>query len=146
MQYVLSGFTHEMGFRVFAFQGIGEDHARTEYSVKADLAAIRRYGIRVQELPLLCRGILERRGADEEQRTFTYTEGEMSLHADVCAAQALTQQKKRPPRRPPVPDADAATRDPRLPAGPVQYAPVRPSAPIVGRHLWVLPQKSSNRW
>jgi hypothetical protein len=131
-----------MGFRVFAFLGVSEDHARTEYSVKADLAAIRRYGIRVQELPLLCRGILERRGAGEEQRTFTYTEADMSLHADVCAAQALTQ-KRRPPRRPPGPDAEAATRDPRLPTGPVRYDAGRPSEPIVGRHLWVLPQKSN---
>jgi len=117
MQYVLTGFSHEMGFRVFAFQGVGEHHAQTEYSVKADLAAIRRYGIRVQELPLLCRGVLERRGEDEEQRAFTYTEADMCLHANVCAAEARTQ-KKRPPRRPPGPDADAATRDPRLPTGP----------------------------
>ena len=143
MQYVLSGFSHEMGFRVFEFQGLGEDHARTEYSVKADLAAIRRYGIRVQELPLLCRGILERRGEGEEQRTFTYTEADMSLHADVCAAQALTQ-KKRTPRRPPGHDADAATGDPQLPTGPVRYAEGRPSEPIVQRHLWVLPQKSNS--
>ena len=59
MQYILTGFTHDMGFRVFAFEGIGEDRVRTEYKVRADLALIHRYGIRVQELPLLCRGILE---------------------------------------------------------------------------------------
>lgn len=112
MQYVLSGFSHEMGFRVFAFQGVGVDHALTEYSVKADLAAIRRYGIRLQELPLLCRGILERRATAEEQRTFTYTEADMSLHASVCTAQALTQNK-RTPRRSPIQDAGADTRDPR---------------------------------
>jgi len=116
MQYVLSGFSHEMGFRVFSFEGVGKDHARTEYNVKADLAAIRRYGIRVQELPLLCRAILERRGEDDERRTFTYTEAEMSLHANVCAAQALTQ-RKRPPRRSFVHDAGDSTRDPRLPTG-----------------------------
>jgi hypothetical protein len=116
MQYILNGFTHEMGFRVFAFQGIGEHYARTEYSVKADLAATRRYGIRVQELPLLCRGILERRGEEEERHAFTYTEADMSLHADVCAAEALAH-KRRTPRRPPVPGAGAAHRDPRLPTG-----------------------------
>ena len=60
MQYILTGFTHDMGFRVFAFEGVGEDRVRTEYRVKADLALIRRYGIRVQELPLLCRAVLER--------------------------------------------------------------------------------------
>jgi hypothetical protein len=98
MQYILTGFTHDMGFRVFAFEGIGEDRGRTDYKVRADLALIRRYGIRVQELPLLCRGILERRNEGEGQRTFTYTEADMRLNADLCASRtAVAQKKKAPP-------------------------------------------------
>ena len=116
MQYVLTGFSHEMGFRVFSFEGVGKDHARTEYNVKADLAVIRRYGIRVQELPLLCRAILERRGEDDERRTFIYTEADMSLHANVCAAQALTQ-RKRPPRRPFGQDSGDSMRESRQHTG-----------------------------
>ena len=95
MHYVLTGFTHDMGFRVFAFDCVGEDRVRTEYKVKADLALIKRYGIRVQELPLLCRGILERRSADEQRRTLTYTEADMRINADSCAAAA---QKRKAPR------------------------------------------------
>ena len=61
MQFVLTGFTQDLGFRVFAFEGIGADRIRTKFTVKAELALIRNYGIRIQELPLLCRGLLDRR-------------------------------------------------------------------------------------
>ena len=66
MQFVLVGFSSDLGFRVFSFEGIAEDRTRTRFAVRTDLALIRNYGIRVQELPILCRGLLERR--DETQR------------------------------------------------------------------------------
>lgn len=114
MRYVLTGFTHDMGFRVFAFDGVGEDRVRSAYRVRTDLALIRRYGIRMQELPLLCRGILERRVEDEE-RAFTYTEADMRLHADVCAARdAEAKKKKAAFRRPPGENVGAAWRRPQL--------------------------------
>ena len=106
MQYIITGFTHDMGFRVFAFEGIGEDRVRTEYKVRADLALIQRYGIRVQELPLLCRGILERRNEDEDQQAFTYTESDMRRNAELYAAElcalrtADVQKRKAPSKRP----------------------------------------------
>lgn len=98
MQFVIVGFTDEMGFRVFAFEGVGADRVRTEYKVKADLTLIRKYGIRLQELPLLCRAILEQHLGSDAQRTFTYTEADMSLRADFCAAQA--EAKRKVPRKP----------------------------------------------
>ncbi len=113
MQYILTGFTHDMGFRVFAFECAGEDTVRTEYKVRADLLLVRKYGIRVQELPLLCRGILERRDGGDQQRMFTYTEADMCLRADVCAAQAAAH-KRKPPRRPPSENAGAAWRGPHV--------------------------------
>ena len=100
MQYTLTGFTHDRGIRVFAFECVGEDRTRTQYKVRADLALTQRYGIRVQELPLLCRGVLERRNEGEEQRTFTYTEADMRLNADLCASRAAVEQKRKAPRRP----------------------------------------------
>jgi len=81
MQFILTGFTQDMGFRVFAFERMGEDRIRTKYTVRADLALILRYGIRLQELPLLCRGLLERRENGEEASTLTFTEDEMCLYA-----------------------------------------------------------------
>ena len=111
MRYILTGFTHDSEFRIFAFEYIGEDRARTEYTVKANLVLIRKYGIRVQELPLLCRGILERRIAGEEQRTFTYTEADMSSFcADARAAKDAAAQKKKTPRRPPNDNTGTAWR------------------------------------
>jgi hypothetical protein len=114
MQYILTGFTHDMGFRVFAFEGVGEDRVRTEYRVKADLALIRRYGIRVQELPLLCRAVLERRNETKEQRTFTYTEADMCVQADVRATRDAATQKKKTPRRTPSENVGSAWRGPQL--------------------------------
>ena len=112
MQYILTGFTHDMGFRIFAFEGIGEDRVRTEYKVKADLALIHRYGIRVQELPLLCLGILERRNEAEEQQTFTYTEGDMRRNAELCAGRAADAQKRKAPRNTPSANVGVAWRGP----------------------------------
>jgi hypothetical protein len=112
MQYILTGFTHDVGFRVFAFECIGEDRVRTPFVVRADLALIRKYGIRMQELPLLCRRILEQRDGNDTERTFTYTEAAMSLRANVSAAEAAAQ-KRKPPRRPPTENSGAAWRGPQ---------------------------------
>jgi hypothetical protein len=57
MQFVLTGFTQDLGCRVFAFDGIAVDRIRTAFTVRADMALIRRYGIQIQELPLLCRSV-----------------------------------------------------------------------------------------
>jgi hypothetical protein len=113
MQFILTGFTQDAGFRVFAFQRMEADRSRTEFTVRADLALIRRYGIRMQELPLLCRSLLDRREAADETRTVTFTEDEMRLHAGACeAARLAAAQKKRPPRRPPSENLGSAWRGP----------------------------------
>ena len=98
MQYVLTGFTNDMGFRIFAFDVVGDDRVSTAYSVRADLTLVRRYGIKLQELPLLCRGILEQRIlGSHHQSTFTYTEAEMCIYADArtVAAEKLKAARKR---------------------------------------------------
>lgn len=101
MQFILKGFSQAMGFRVFAFEGIAADRTRTVFTVRTDLALTRRYGIRLQELPLLCRKVLERRDEGENKRTFTYTEEDMCLHASDCAAaRDAAAQKRKSPRRP----------------------------------------------
>jgi hypothetical protein len=99
--FVLNGFTSELGFRVFAFERIEDDRTRTSCTVRADLALIRRYGIQIQELPLLCRALLDRveeRGAG----SLTFTEDDMRTCADEKAAGAreLAAKKKRQPQKP----------------------------------------------
>lgn len=102
LRFVFAGFTQESGVRVFAFEKIAEDQTRTKYSVRADLALSRRYDIRMQELPLLCRVFLERQGAEEDRRAFTLTEQEMSIWAKESAAKLrFPSFKKRPPVNPP---------------------------------------------
>ncbi len=112
MLYILTGFTHDLGFRVFAFERIGEDRVRTAFSVRADLALARKYGIRTQELPLLCRSVLEQHDGSDTERIFTYTEAAMSLRADLCAVEAAAQ-KRKPPRRPASENVGAAWRGPQ---------------------------------
>ena len=96
MQFILTGFTQDIGFRVFAFEGVAADRSRTAYTIRADLALSRKHGIRVQELPLLCRGLLERNAEGEQQHSMTFTEEEMGVHERICveARDAATQKKK----------------------------------------------------
>jgi hypothetical protein len=84
MGFILKGFTQEMEFRVFAFEKVAKDQTRTEYTVRADLALTRRYDIQMQELPLLCRLLLERSETVDETNTLTLTEAEMCIHAKDC--------------------------------------------------------------
>ena len=73
MQFILTGFTHDLGYRVFAFDRLAEDRTRTKCTVRADLALIRRYGIQIQDLPLLCRGLLDRSDERPEMPSLTFT-------------------------------------------------------------------------
>jgi hypothetical protein len=99
MQYVLTGFTQDSGFRVFAFQGIGADQTRTRFTVRADLSLIRIYEILVQELPLLCRALLEQAGELAGEQSLTYSEDEMRRHADIRIADKEAAQRKKSLRR-----------------------------------------------
>ena len=105
MQYMLKGFSETSGLRVFEFEGVAADRSRRNFTVSADMAASRRHGIRIQDLPLLCRAVLDGQEPvdplPEEGTThaFTYTEEEMSLHASRVTAREAAN-KKRPPRRP----------------------------------------------
>ena len=99
MRFILTGFIQDMGFRVFAFEGIAVDRIRTSFTVRADLALIRRYGIPMQDLPLVCRGLLERREDASETHALTFTEDEMCAYAKDCAT-ARESKKKRLSRKP----------------------------------------------
>ena len=98
MQFVLKDFKEDKGFRIFVFDGISEDRTRATYCVRADLALAREYGIRLQELPLLCRAVLDR--GTEGGRALTYTEDEMRGHRTAARDQAAL--KRKPPKRPAV--------------------------------------------
>ena len=102
MHYALTGFTSDMGFRVYAFDVVDDDRVCTAYTVRADLALVRQHGISLQELPLLCRVILEQRILiNDGEHTLTYTEAEMRIYAD---ARSVKAEKLKAARRPATPD------------------------------------------
>lgn len=114
MQFVLTGFTQDLGCRVFAFEGIAVDRMRTTFTVRADMALIRRYGIQIQELPLLCRSVLERRDEASESQAFTFTEEEMrSCAAARAEAKDEAARRRKPPRRHSTEGLGAAWRAPQ---------------------------------
>jgi hypothetical protein len=112
-QFVLRGFRQVAGFRVFTFEGIAADHSRALFTVRADLALAQRHRIPLQELPLLCRAVLERLHDDADKRAFVFSEADMRLQADVVAARAEAARQKRPPRRPPTENVGAGWRNPQ---------------------------------
>jgi hypothetical protein len=100
-RFILKGFSHDQSFRQFVFEGLDEDHVRARFMVRADLTLSRTYGIHIQDLPLLCRELLEQRAVTEETHRFTLTEEDMRRHqADRLAVQSAAAQKGRPTRRP----------------------------------------------
>ena len=100
---------------MFAFQGVAPNQVRIEFTVRADLALSRHYGIRIQELPLMCRAVLEGREEGQNDNAMTFGEDAMRLHANNCiAARALAALKKKPFRRPVPETTGTAWRSPQL--------------------------------
>ena len=111
MQFVLTGFTHDKGFRVFAFDRIGDDRVRTRCTVRADLSLIRNYGIHIQELPLLCRGLLDRSEDAVAQLALIFAEDQMQACAtERAAARDSAASRKRAPHKPSGENLGAAWR------------------------------------
>lgn len=110
VQFIFKGFSQDMGSRVFEFDGIASDRTRTPFTVRTDLALTRRYGIRLQELPLLCRAVLELRHDGEDTHEFAYTEADMNLHREGAAARLEAAKQRKPPRRPATDQVGAAWR------------------------------------
>jgi len=104
LRYILEGFVRDRDFRLFNFQAVAtrpSENAgeRVAFTVRTDLSLIRKYGIHVQELPLLCRELLERRPVSEVERHFTFTEEDMRVHqAGRMAAEAIIRKKPRKPQ------------------------------------------------
>lgn len=114
MQFILTGFTHDSGFRVFSFERAETGQPRSAHIVRVDLALIRRYEIHVQELPLLCRSLLERMSAPAGPVT-TFSEDQMRQHADGRdTARRAAADKRKAPKRPASPNAGAAWRTTHL--------------------------------
>ena len=98
MVYVLAGFHQASSIRRYAFQRIAADRTRTEFTVGVDLDLVRKYQISLQELPLLCRRLLE---GHAEATALMFTETDMLGYAnDRAAAAHAAEQKRRAHRAP----------------------------------------------
>lgn len=97
MRFALTDFFQDGIYRVFAFQKLPQAEGTDRYWVKADMTQARRYGISLQELPLLCRAALE--VYDGTEHAITFTAREMMLVADERANAALSRTRKSTPFR-----------------------------------------------
>ena len=96
--FVLTGFSHDVGFRVFSFDRVDDGRATSKYTVKADLTLARKCGVHIQDLPLLCRRFLDK-SEQGSPASLTLPEEEMK----ACAMKdTLRQQAKarKPWQRP----------------------------------------------
>ena len=98
MQFALAGFSQADNVRQYFFDVV-EDRNRKRVAVAADLILVHQYGIPLQELPLLCRRLLE---GCMQIETIVFTEDEMARYADKRAAAASASAMKRRAHRPPV--------------------------------------------
>jgi len=98
LQFFLSGFTQTAGIRIYAFQGRVEAR-RIDYTVEVDLSLIPGYGIRIQELPLLCRELLQQRTEPVEMNAFVFTEQRMRSHADKLSLERADLEHRKKQRR-----------------------------------------------
>jgi hypothetical protein len=107
MHFVLAGFRQSDHTRRYYFDAIDEDHQRTRVTVDADVNLVRKYGISLQELPLLCRQVLEEHPSVS---SVDFTEPEMALCADKRAAARGAIEHRPARRRAPLKDAGQAWR------------------------------------
>src|SRR5579862_5843295 len=105
-QFFLSGFTQAAGIRIYAFEG-RVDASRIGYTVEVDLALIAGFGIRIQDLPLLCRELLQQQSQSNDISTVVFTEQRMRSHAEkLAAARQEAEGRKKQSRH--LASADAA--------------------------------------
>ena len=101
IEFVLAGFRQDNNIRRYLFQGVGVDRTRTEFTVGADLVLVRKYRIPLQELPLLCRNVLQGYGSGQT-RALMFSETDMIGYATRRTAEMdAAEQKRRAHRSPP---------------------------------------------
>ena len=94
-QFLLTGFAQAAGIRTYAFQR-RIDASRIDCTVEVDLALIPGYGIRIQELPLLCRELLQQQAQPDEKSAVVFTEQRMRSYAEkLAAARHEAEHKKK---------------------------------------------------
>ena len=102
MEFSMTGFSEDHGVRRYTFKVAIANRTSQEFTVETDVALLRKYGIALQELPLLCRRLLEKIAVSEEGHVLTFSEELMREHAANCAAVLRAAQEKRKSHRRPI--------------------------------------------
>ena len=101
MEFTMTGFSEEAGVRRYNFRGTSVNRTYQEFAVHTDVALARKYGIGLQELPLLCRRLLEKDPERLDVHIIVFSEELMREHSDqVAAAERATQERRKAHRRP----------------------------------------------
>ena len=82
MDFMFTGFREDHGIRRYTFRGVSGDRTQGEFTVHADTVLLQKYGIPFQELPLLCRRLLERKQPNGPSEAVMFDEDLMREHAD----------------------------------------------------------------
>jgi hypothetical protein len=103
MEFTMTGFSEDLGIRRYRFKSVLADRRSLEFAVDTDVAMARKYGIVLQELPLLCRRLLEKNIERLDSDPIVFSEELMREHASQCAATERAAQERRKSHRRPTP-------------------------------------------
>lgn len=102
MAFVLTAMTNEGAMRRFTFAAAGTARGQAGIAVLVDLDLARKYRIGLQELPLLCAGLLERSLAPAN--TLIFSESDMidcaNLRKQAESDRARKQLTRKKPTSP----------------------------------------------
>lgn len=110
MEFILLGFDQSPSTREFRFEIIKADHCRAPVVVVADLSLAHEHNIKLQDLPLLCRELLQHSEADAlSAGLITLTKTHM-VASSLAARIASEEKKARRVREPVLPKFGRAWR------------------------------------
>lgn len=91
ISYIFTGFRQADAVRQFAFDCVVDDRPSGRVTVGADLSLARKYHILMQDLPLLCRRLLET-GDGLSPVSLIFTEADMAA-VQTAATKAVVYRK-----------------------------------------------------
>jgi hypothetical protein len=135
MEFVFSGFRDVRTIREFSFERVADDRSRSKVTVDADMSLARKYKILMQDLPLLCRRLLDSLEDNGFSERVTFSEQHMT--ALVNAAREAAERKPARRHRPPSAATGQAWRGPQAHPPPMAEA----AAVAIGASAWPKPSR-----
>ena len=99
MEFVFTGFNQKDTTRLYAFQRVDTDRSRTDYAVTTDVTLAFKHKIPLQDLPLLCRALLEGK-EPSPPGTVIFTEKDMLAFVHRRSAERDEVLRKKAHHRP----------------------------------------------